>query len=167
MKCTMLALLMAALVGTPLVALATPENSAVGGVAVAGGDEGRAIRDSNSLETREFHFHNARLPGNFSSHQEVTAWQVTQGSWNGQSLGGLYLVLVQTTSDDGRSAAHTNCYVSDFATSAQRQALLTAFLATNPNSIQSGDASSLRLEPAVITVEVEGQELTLHLGLVA
>ena len=164
MKRTALALFIATLVGTPLVARATPDASGMGRVAVG---EAPAISDSNSLETREFHFHNARLPGNFSSHQEVTAWQVTQGSWNGQSLGGLCLVLVQTTSDDGRNAAHTNCYVSEFATSAQRQALLTAFMATNPNAVSSGEVGSLRLEPAVITLEVEGQELTLHLGLVA
>ena len=164
MKCTTLALLIASLVGTPLVARATPEGSGMGTVAVG---QAPAISESNSLETREFHFHNARLPGNFSSHQEVTAWQVTQGTWNGQSLGGLCLVLVQTSSDDGRNAAHTNCYVSEFATSAQRQALLTAFLATTRSAISSGDLNSLRLEPAVVTIEVDGQELTLHLGLVA
>jgi hypothetical protein len=159
---TAVALLAGLLIGTPLVARATPDAVALGGHA-----EISAVRDANSLETREFHFHNARVPGNFSSHQEVTAWQVTQGTWNGQSLGGLCLVLVQSISEDGRSPSRTNCYVSEFATLAQRQALLTAFLATNPNAVPSGEVSSMRLEPAVITLEVDGQELTLHLGLVA
>ncbi|MGN6367980.1 MAG: DUF1326 domain-containing protein [Phycisphaerae bacterium] len=164
MKRTALALLVGMLAGTPMVARATPDITAV---AAAGGLGAHAIRDANSLETREFHIHNARLPGSFSAHQEVTAWQVTQGTWNGQSLAGLCLVLVHSISDDGRSPSYTNCYVSDFATSAQRQALLTAFQATNPKSIPAGEASSLHVEPAVITLEVEGQALTLHLGLVA
>jgi len=125
------------------------------------------LPDANTLETREFHVHNARLPGLFSAHQDVTAWQVTQGTWNGQSLDGLCLVLVHSLSDDGRTPAQTNCYVSQYATSAQRQALLGAFLASNPQAVSPQDVSSIRIEPAVITFQLEGQTIVLHLGLVA
>src|SRR5271165_1033215 len=129
-------LTIAALTLAPLAAFATPEQPRDTASTFSFPDN-----TSNSLETREFHFRNARLPGPFSEHQDVTAWQVTQGSWNGQSLDGLCLVLVHTASDDGRAPARTNCYISDFATSAQRQALLTAFQATNPTAIPSSDAS--------------------------
>jgi hypothetical protein len=125
------------------------------------------LPDANAIETREFHFHNARLPGIFSAHQDVTAWQVTQGTWNGQSLDGLCLVLVHSLSDDGRTPAQTNCYVSEYATLAQRQALLGAFLASNPQTVSSQDVSAIRIEAAVITLQLEGQTIVLHLGLVA
>ncbi|HUO09333.1 MAG TPA: DUF1326 domain-containing protein [Phycisphaerae bacterium] len=149
----------------PFAAFATPDTSHDPALSLP--DASIPLNNVSSLETREFHFRNARLPGLYSEHQDVTAWQVTQGSWNGQSLDGLCLVLVHTASDDGHSSNHTNCYVSEFATSAQRQALLTAFLASNPSAIPASDASSLRLEPAVITFQLDGQTLTLHLGLVA
>src|ERR1043166_3733693 len=95
------------------------------------------IPDNNTLEARQFKIENARLPGQLSVRQSVTAWQVTQGTWNGQVLDGLCIVLVRSTSEDGRSSGSTNCYISHEATLAQRQALLGALVATQPQ-IMSG-----------------------------
>ena len=158
MKKPIQAVLAALLVtGMPLCARAIP---------AAGADAVPAVAPdvvANSVEMREFQLHNARLPGPFSAHQDVTAWQITQGSWNGQSLEGLCLVVVHSSSDDGRSPSQTNAYVSEFATSAQRRALMDAFSATHPQAISSG----VRVEPAAITLQLEGQTVVLHLGLIA
>jgi Protein of unknown function (DUF1326) len=121
----------------------------------------------NALETHEFHIQNARLPTPLSAHQNVTAWQVAQGSWNGQSLDGLSLVFVQSTADAGIPARLTNCYISQEANPAQRAALVDAFLASNTQSITPSDLNLMRVEPAVISIEVDGQSVILHLGLLA
>ncbi len=122
---------------------------------------------NNTLETQEFHVRNARLPGIVSARQNLTAWHVTQGSWKGQVLDGLFIVLVQTVAEDGTSARSTNCYVSHDATPAQRDALVGAFLASNSQLLSSKEAAGLRIEPGVISIEIAGQNVVLHLGLVA
>lgn len=122
----------------------------------------------NSIETRQFRIENAQLPvtaGQHSTRQSVLAWQVTQGTWNGQNLDGLSIVFVQSTSDTGRSAAQASCYISHEASQAQRDALLSAFFAAQPQLAPVREG--LRIEPAVISVEVEGQSVVLHLGLIA
>jgi hypothetical protein len=121
---------------------------------------------ANSLETHEFRIQNARIPGALA-RQSVTAWQVSQGTWNGQSLEGLSLVFVQSTAESGVAARLTNCYVSHEANPAQRAALVDAFLASNTQSISAADLNMMRIEPAVISIELEGQTVVLHLGLVA
>lgn len=80
------------------------------------------VAAANSVETHEFHLRNARIPSLQSSRQNVTAWQVDHGSWNGQTLNGLSVVLVQSVSEGGMPARLTNCYVSHEATPAQRTA---------------------------------------------
>ncbi|MCL2640800.1 MAG: DUF1326 domain-containing protein [Phycisphaerales bacterium] len=117
--------------------------------------------EGNSLELRQFKIENARLPGSASVRQSVIAWQVIQGSWNGQVLDGLSLVCIKSTSEDGRSSSFANCYVSHEASIAQREALRTAFAATQLENTQQ-----MRLEPAVITMELEGETVVLHIGLV-
>ena len=121
-----------------------------------------SLSEGNSLELRQFRIDHARLPGPSSIRQSILAWQVTQGTWNGQILDGLSLVFVQSTSDDGRSSSFTNCYISHEASAAQREALRAAFIST-----QSGYAmQNMRLEPAVITMEQDGGMVILHVGLV-
>jgi len=122
--------------------------------------------DANTLETQQFHIENARLPGRVSARQTLTAWQVNHGSWNGQTLDGLSIVIVNSTPETGRSA-QACCYVSHQATQAQRDALLAALLATQPQLLANQDTSTLRLEPAVITIEIDANSVTLHLGLIA
>ena len=112
------------------------------------------------------------MPGNVSARQSVTAWQVTTGTWNGQSLNGLSLVLVQTVSEDGRSPATTHCYVSHLATPAQKKALLSAYIAdrsaSDSNSeIRNTDPATWRVEPAVIKIELLGETVVIHLGAIA
>jgi len=127
-----------------------------------------SLGEGNFLELRQFRIDHARLPGPLSVRQSVIAWQVTQGSWNGQVLDGLSLVVVKSTSEDGRSNAFTNCYISHEASATQREALRAAFLSTQMESggIGTQDMQNLRLEPAVITVELEGGTMVLHVGLV-
>jgi hypothetical protein len=124
-----------------------------------------AVVDANSIEARQFRITNARLPGQASGRQTVTAWQVTTGSWNGQTLDGLSVVLVQSSTDIGRASGQVHCYVSHEATTAQREALLGAFLTAMPNVARDSDA--MRVEAAVITLEIDGQTVVLHLGLIA
>ena len=73
---------------------------------------------------------------------------------------------MQSQSEAG-SARQTNCYVSHEATQAQREALLGAFVTTQPQILSAGDLSTIHLESAVITLEVDGQSVVLHLGLIA
>ena len=63
----------------------------------------------NSLETRQFRMDNARLPGRLSARQSVVAWQVTQGTWNGQTLDGLSVVIVKSTNEDGHTGNPAVC----------------------------------------------------------
>jgi hypothetical protein len=128
-----------------------------------------AASDNNSLDARQFRIENARipgLPGIYSARQTVYAWQVTTGTWNGQTLDGLCLVVVQSQSESG-SARQTNCYISHEASQAQREALLGAFVTTQPQILSARDLNSIHLESAVITLEVDGQTVVLHLGLIA
>jgi hypothetical protein len=126
--------------------------------------QGHALA-ADALETRQYRLPEARVAGQESMRQQVTVWEVTAGNWNGQALTGLSLVLVQSTADNGQSRPMTNCYISHVATAAQRQALLSAYLAAQ--SLSPGDIVSWRVEPAVIRFEMAGQTVVVHLGLVA
>src|SRR6188768_2094989 len=86
-----------------------------------------SIADSNSVEARQYSLRDRRVAGNESLRQNITAWRVTQGKWNGESIGGLSLVLVETASDNGQLSTTKNCYISHIATAAQREALVSAF----------------------------------------
>ena len=132
-----------------------------GGVAV----QGVRAEGSDGLEARQYRLPERRVAGQETVRQSVTAWEVTSGSWNGVSLEGLSLVLVQSKTDDGDSTGTTNCYVSHLATAAQRNALLSAYVASQ--SMKAGEVSKWRVEAAVITFEVMGGKVVMHLGLVA
>jgi hypothetical protein len=101
-----------------------------------------------------------------STHRTVIAWQINAGYWNGQQLDGLSLVLVQTMSDDP-AADDTAIYISDHATVAQRDALLTALSAAHPALFGQRDANC-RVEPACIRVEQDSaHRMVLHVGTIA
>jgi hypothetical protein len=128
------------------------------------------------IEAKQFRVADGRTPGGPgqpSSRQSVTAWQVVKGMWNGQALDGLSLVLVQTVAEDGRSRPSMNCYVSHRATPAQRRALVSAYAASQPSKsapdgeTQPVDTSSWRIEPAVIRVESIGERVVVHVGAIA
>jgi hypothetical protein len=121
----------------------------------------------NFLEARQYHIDNARLPGQASIRQSVTAWQISSGQWNGQSLAGLCVVLVQSTPEDGHGVRQTNCYISHIASSAQRDALLSAFMASQPQFFSTTRMQNMRIEPATINIELDGNSVMLHLGLIA
>jgi hypothetical protein len=116
------------------------------------------------LQARRYRQSALRLPGHESIRQSVIVWEVTAGTWNGQNLEGLSLVLVSRVSDSD-SCATTNCYVSHCASAAQRDALLGAFLASQ--TLSPGEAANWRLEPAVIRLEHVAGVVIVHLGLVA
>ncbi len=102
-----------------------------------------------------------------SAHRTVTAWQVNTGRWNGQLLDGLSLVLVQDVSNDPTIAGDTAIYISDFSTTAQRDALLAALSAAHPDLFMPRDGGC-RIEPAFIRVEqINGNTVVLHLGTIA
>lgn len=117
----------------------------------------------NFLDVRQYRVDNARVPG-MTTQQTVTAWQVISGTWNGQSLGGLSLVLVEQNASEGRGVRTFACYVSEFASPAQREALLAAMQSTHPNL---RDIGSVRIEPAVIRIDVDSQNVTIHVGQIA
>lgn len=128
------------------------------------------------IEAKQFRLADGRTPGGpgqSSSRQSVTAWQVVKGMWNGQVLDGLSLVLVQTIAEDGRSRPSMNCYISHRATPAQRRALVNAYAASQPSKsagageAQPVDTSSWRIEPAVIRVETVGEGVVVHVGAIA
>ncbi len=125
----------------------------------------RVAAGADYVEAHQYRLSEARVAGVNSTRQSVTAWEVTEGSWNGENLGGLSLVLVKSVAEDGRAASTTNCYVSHLATPAQRAALVDAFIASQ--TITAGEAKKWRLEPAVIRLEMEGKTVIVHLGLVA
>src|SRR5689334_5107772 len=66
------------------------------------------VANANAVEAQQYHLRDRRVAGNESLHQNITAWRVTQGKWNGESIGGLSLVLVETASDNGQLASTTN-----------------------------------------------------------
>ena len=123
--------------------------------------------DLSALEMRQYRITDARIPGPVSARQSVTAWQITSGTWNGQELSGLSLVMVRSQPEDGRALPTTNCYISQTATPAQREALIGAFIATLPPALRAVAATAMRIEPAVITFEFDGHTIVLHVGLVA
>ena len=101
-----------------------------------------------------------------STHRTVVAWQINAGCWNGQQLDGLALVLVQTSSDEP-AAAETAIYISDQATTTQRDALLAALSAAHPALFVPREAN-YRVEPADIRVEQSaGHRVVLHVGTIA
>jgi len=156
-------LLVLALAVAPLVSMPAPAR------AVLSSQDSKSVTrmyaGGDALEARQYRLPETRVAGQEYVRQSVTVWEVTAGTWNGQSLQGLSLVLVRSTSDAGPSRSMTNCYISRLASAAQREALLGAFLTAQ--SLSPGDATSWRVEPAVIRFEIAGQTLVVHLGLVA
>ncbi len=126
---------------------------------------GRTATNNDVLEARQYRLPESRVAGQESMRQSVIVWQVTAGTWNGESLKGLSLVLVKCTTDSGEAGPTICCYISYVATAAQREALLGAFMAAQ--AISPGEVTSWRVEPAVITFEVSGKTVVVHLGLVA
>jgi hypothetical protein len=117
------------------------------------------------LETHQYRLPEARVAGQQSVRQRVTAWEVTSGAWDGVNLKGLSLVLVQNTPDSNEYASTVSCYISHMATPTQRQALLAAY--ASAQAVSPSDMGQWRIEPAVISFEITGQHIVLHLGLVA
>lgn len=124
----------------------------------------RVASGADFVEAHQYRLPNLRVAGADSTRQSVTAWEVSKGSWNGEKLGGLSLVLVKNSPEDGNPAS-TNCYISHLATPAQRDALVSAYLASQ--AMAPGDLRKWRLEPAVIRLEIAGKTVIVHLGLVA
>ena len=108
-----------------------------------------AVSENNAIEARQFRLNGRRVAG----------------KWNGESLGGLGLVLVETASDNGHASPTANCYISHIATTAQREALVNAFLAAQ--GLSARDVASWRIEPSMIRIEASGKTVTIHLGLVS
>ena len=143
-----------------------PAGASQGGIVFPGQQDSHAgVCPGEALEGRQYRLPETRVAGQEYVRQSVTIWEVTAGTWNGQSLKGLSLVLVRSTSDVGPSREMTNCYVSHLASAAQREALVGAYVAAQ--SLAPGETASWRVEPAVIRFEIAGQTLVIHLGLVA
>jgi hypothetical protein len=123
------------------------------------------MASADVLEARQYCMPDSRVAGQESIRESVTVWEVTTGTWNGQSLQGLSLILVSRVADNDTRVATTNCYISHVASAAQRDALVDAFVTSQ--TISPGEATSWHLEPAVIRVEHVGDVVVVHLGLVA
>ena len=126
---------------------------------------GRASPGMDAIEAHQYRLPERRVTGQETIRQNVTAWEITSGSWDGVNLGGLSLVLVKNTPDTAECASSVSCYVSHRATTAQRNALVSAYAASQ--SVEASDVRKWRIEPAVISFEIAGRRLILHLGLVA
>ena len=128
------------------------------------------LAPTHSLQAREVQMeqpHGRELNGS-TARQSLHCWQVTQGVWNGQTLDGLALVLLQPLTEDGQPSRQANVYISDFATPAQREALLSALAAAHPDLFITRGSAGMKIEPACIQLEqVDPQTLVLHLGLIA
>jgi hypothetical protein len=123
------------------------------------------IRGSDLLQAREYRMPETYVPGQESIRQSMTVWEVTGGTWNGQHLEGLSVVLVNRIADNDSGATTTRCYISHLASAAQRDALLDAFVTSR--SVSPGESASWRPEVAVIRIEHLGGVVIVHLGLVA
>jgi hypothetical protein len=117
------------------------------------------------LEVHQYRLPETRVAGQEFVRQRVTAWEVLSGSWEGVNLQGVSLVLVQNSPDTNEYPRTVSCYVSHVATPAQRQALLAAYAAAQ--AVTASDLRQWRIEPAVISWEITGQHVILHLALVA
>jgi len=130
------------------------------------------------VEAQQYKVADGRVPGapgQVSTRQTVTAWQVSRGIWNGQVLDGLSLVLVQSIPEDGSMRPLTSCYITHSATPAQRKALVNAYAATQSSAsdrdnapiIRPVDTATWRIEPAIIRFEFSGERVIVHLGTIA
>jgi hypothetical protein len=118
----------------------------------------------NYLDAQQFAAGESRVPGT-SLRQNVTAWRINSGQWNGQNLGGLSVVLIEQNVSEGQDGNKTvACYVSEYATPAQRDAVLAALQSSRP---RLRDVSNIRLEPATIHIDTDSQTVVIHLGLIA
>jgi hypothetical protein len=135
--------------------LTAPENAAPGG----------SVTESQLCQAKVYHVPESRVVGQCGVREGVTVWECTAGTWNGQSLQGLSLVLVNKPTSEGQGACAKQCYVSQGATAEQRAALLNAYLTSQ--AISPGEATQWRVEPAVIRLEIAGKAVVVHLGLVA
>jgi hypothetical protein len=131
------------------------------GVAMPAG----GLVDLIPLQAKVYHLPESRVVGQACVREGVTVWECTSGTWNGQCLQGLSLVLVNNPKTKSQGRCETQCYVSHGATPEQRAALLNAYLTSQ--AIAPGEATNWRVEPAVIRLEIAGQEVFVHLGLVA
>lgn len=131
------------------------------------GAPAQAASETNSLKTREFRVDQSAAAARQAPAQSLRCWQVERGNWNGQSLAGLTLVLVQTAAGDGRGVGLA-MYISDFATPAQREAMVAAIKAAYPMLFSGPGSAEVRVEPALIQVEqIDAGTILLHLALVA
>src|SRR5579862_5396246 len=94
------------------------------------GDNAAPDRTDNQLQLRQFHVDhvNQETPDG-TVRQNMTCWQVLHGSWNGQTLDGLAMVMVQQRGDSDPAAMNRCIYISETATVAQRNALVSAVAA--------------------------------------
>jgi hypothetical protein len=123
------------------------------------------LTGSDALQARQYRVPESYVAGPQSIRESVTVWEVTAGTWNGQSLKGLSLVLVSRIADSNSCGSTNSCYISHSASAAQRDALLNAFVTSQ--TIAPDDAASWHLEPAVIRVEHAGSLVIVRLGRVA
>ena len=145
-----------------LAAVMAGSATAFAGLSVPANTIADATVQGNYVDVRQFTIHDSQVPGT-SVRQNVTAWQVNLGRWNGQNLDGLSVVLVEqyVSEGAGRTVA---CYVSEFATPAQREALLAALQSSQP---RLKEMTNIRLEPATIRLDIDGMTAVIHLGLIA
>lgn len=121
---------------------------------------------ADAVSVQQLRIEDVRV-GNSSARQDIHCWQITEGQWNGENLGGVSVVLVQQISEDGRRMV-SGLYVSAFATAAQRKAAVDAIADGHPTLFPNRDSASDRIEPAVIEIEQgPGDSLVLHIALVA
>jgi len=158
LPCFLLTFFLASFVALPMVAGAEARREPVA-----------SATGTNSLQARQVQIdalHSTSLNG--SVRQTLHCWQVTQGAWNGQTLDGLALVLIQPLTEDGQPSRQANVYISDYATAAQREALVAALAAAHPDLFIARGSAGMKIEPACIELEqIDSQTLVLHLGLIA
>ena len=148
------------------VAVAAMLGSAAAGHAAELADGGVVVTQGNLLDVQQYKVENARIPGT-SIRQNMTVWQVREGMWNGQELSGLTLVVMEQASADGTGGRTFAAYVTHYASPEQRSALVAAISAAQPTMGALKDPSSLRVEPAVIRVDLDGATVVIHLGLIS
>jgi hypothetical protein len=137
------------------------------GLTAPGSTAAPAGSAANSMlcQVKVYQVPESRVVGQCCVREGVTVWECTAGTWNGQSLGGLSLVLVNNPTSKSEVPCARRCYVSHGATPDQRAALLNAYLTSQ--AVSPGEATQWHVEPAVIRLEIAGRVVFVHLGLVA
>ncbi len=98
----------------------------------------------------------------------MTAWMITRGRWDGQTLDGLSAVVLQDVPEDVTPTRSDTVLVSLHASKNQRMALLHALKQSRPDLFHRVAPRAVHVRPAFIRFErLQSGQMVLRIGRIA